>query len=60
MLATSGFLASADGSSLLLQEILHRSLANATCPFVEEALTLWSQGHSVDPPGQGQGQGIII
>ena len=50
MLATSAFLASAAGSSLLSQEILPPSLANTTCPFVEEAQTLWSQGQPADPP----------
>ena len=50
MLATSAFLASAAGSSSLLQRLLPPSLATDSCPFKVEALALWSQGHDSQPP----------
>ena len=50
MLASSGFLASAAGSSLVSQRILPASLANVSCPFKNEALAVWSQGHDTEPP----------
>ena len=42
-LATSAFLASAAGSSSTAQQILPSSVAISSCPFKEEALSLWSQ-----------------
>ena len=50
MLASSAFLASAAGSSLISQRILPASLANVSCPFKNEALALWSQGHDTELP----------
>jgi hypothetical protein len=49
MLASSVFLASAASSSLISQRILPASLANVPCPFRNEALTFWSQGHDTEP-----------
>ena len=50
MLATSAFLASAAGSSSIAQQILPSSVAISSCPFKEEALSLWSRSHDSEPP----------
>ena len=49
-LATSAFLASAAGSSSIAQQILPSSVAISSCPFKEEALSLWSQSHDSELP----------
>ena len=50
MLASSAFLASAAGSSLIAQRILPSSLTNAICPSKDDALVAWSQGHASEAP----------
>ena len=44
----SAFLALAAGSSMISQRILPAPLANVSCPFNNEALALWSQGHDTN------------
>ena len=50
LLASSAFLASAAGSSLIAQRILPSSLTNAICLSKDDALVAWSQGHASEAP----------
>ena len=50
MLASSAFLASAAGSSLIARRILPSSLTNAICPSKDDVLVAWSQGHASEAP----------
>ena len=50
MLATPAFLASAAGSASLAGRILPPTFEDTVCPVRAEALSLWSQVHTEEPP----------